>query len=236
MRLEDYAKSFIERALERTPPDVPEDVYVVSLFVYDEEDDPRRPTVTVGFNTEAQVAGTMIAETTEPLPDPDDPVWRDPDEARWSDPAFLPGGTASGADDARWSYAFWLGNDLGVLADTARDPEGATLREEWIRGLELWYSDEEEEADFDAAMEQGEQITSRFVELVVGLTQQLHEEGTIALVFGRPIPVLIHEMEYYREIAEQNLRANPEGLADEFARWIEAMYDQTDERETPGQV
>lgn len=230
MPFEGYAKSFIARALERTPEDVAADVYVVSLFVYDEEDDHRRPTVTVGFNTEAQVAGTEISDAFEPLPGPDDPVWRDLDDPRWNDPAFLPGGTASDADEARWSSAFWLGNDLGVLGDSVRDPEGATLREEWIRGLGLWYSDEEEEADFDAAMEVGQRITPPFVELVVQLTQQLHADGTIARIFGRPIPVLIHEMEYYREIAEQNLRANPDGLADEFARWIEGMYDQTDGR------
>jgi hypothetical protein len=30
-------------------------------------------------------------------------------------------------------------------------------------------------------------------------------------------------LEYCDEIAEQNLRANPDGLADEFARWIEEM-------------
>jgi len=42
-------------------------------------------------------------------------------------------------------------------------------------------------------------------------------------ILGRAIPVLIHQLEYYDEIAEQNLRANPHGLADDFARWIEAM-------------
>jgi hypothetical protein len=40
------------------------------------------------------------------------------------------------------------------------------------------------------------------------------------VIFGRAIPVLIHELEYCDEIAEQNVRANPDGLADDFARWI----------------
>src|SRR4051812_36222919 len=97
----DYAKNCIVQALEQTPADVAPDVYVVSLLVYDEEDDPRLPTATVGFNTEAQVAKTT--------------------------------GDASGGDEARWNFAFWLQNELAVLADTERDPEGAALREEWIR-------------------------------------------------------------------------------------------------------
>jgi hypothetical protein len=48
-------------ALDSIPAEERADIYVVSFFVYDEEDDPRKPTVTVGFNTEADVA-------REPLP------------------------------------------------------------------------------------------------------------------------------------------------------------------------
>jgi hypothetical protein len=48
----------------------------------------------------------------------------------------------------------------------------------------------------------------------------LHYDGVIATTFGRPIPLLIHELEYYEEIAEQNRRANPDGIADAFADWI----------------
>jgi hypothetical protein len=187
MPFEDYAKRFIVRALERTPGDVAPDVYVVSLFVYDEDDDPRLPTVTVGFNTEARV--------------------RETGEDAWD------------ADEARWNFAFWLQNELGVLGDSERDPEGTALREAWLRGLGLWCEDED---DALAETEDGElAITAKFVELLVSIAQELHAEGTIARVFGRPIPVLIHELEYYDEIAEQNRRANPDGLADDFARWVE---------------
>jgi hypothetical protein len=38
-------------------------------------------------------------------------------------------------------------------------------------------------------------------------------------LFGRPIPVLVHELEYYDAIAMQNLAANPPGVADDFIRW-----------------
>lgn len=133
MPFEDYAKSLIVNALEQMPSEVAPDVYVVSLFVYDEEDDPRYPTATVGFNTDAQVAATS--------------------NDAWDE------------DEARWNFAFWLQNELGVLGDREHDPEGAELRERWVREAGLWYSDEDEDADFDAAMEKGEQITSRFVAL-----------------------------------------------------------------------
>lgn len=53
---EDYAFAAVASALEVVPPGEVSDVYVVSLFVYDEEDDPCRPTITVGYNTEDRVA------------------------------------------------------------------------------------------------------------------------------------------------------------------------------------
>src|SRR4051794_21635452 len=107
---EDYAKRFIVGALQRTPADEAADVYVVSLLVYDEEDDDRLPTVTVGFNTESHVAEQ----------DPDDP-------------------------EVRWNYAMWLQNELGILGEEEQDPEGAALREAWLRERGLWYDDEDEE-------------------------------------------------------------------------------------------
>jgi hypothetical protein len=48
-------------------------------------------------------------------------------------------------------------------------------------------------------------------------------DGLIERVFGHAIPVLIHELEYYDEIAQQNRDANPDELADEFSSWIAAM-------------
>ncbi len=48
-----------------------EDIYAISLFVYDWDDDPFWPTVTLGYNTEKQYQES-IAETS------------DEDEARWN--------------------------------------------------------------------------------------------------------------------------------------------------------
>ncbi|HTE61009.1 MAG TPA: hypothetical protein VK631_11705 [Solirubrobacteraceae bacterium] len=196
---ESYAKRFIVCALDLTPSDIASDVYVVSFYV-DQGNDPRSLTVEVGFNTEARVA-----QTTPSLGrGPGSPV-------------------ASDADEARWNFAFWLQNELGVLGDPEKDPEGAAHAETWLRDLGLWYSDEEEDEDFEAAMEKVEQISVRFTDVLVTTARQLHHDGTIARIFGRQIPVLIHELEYYDEIAEQNRRANPDDLAEDFARWIDDM-------------
>jgi hypothetical protein len=48
----------------------------------------------------------------------------------------------------------------------------------------------------------------------------LHDEGDIAALFGNTIPVIVHELEYYDQIADQTIMANPRGVADEFAAWV----------------
>jgi hypothetical protein len=185
---EEHAYSCAVRALEGIAAEQAADVYVVSFLVYDEDDDPRLPTLTVGTNTNARVEASV--------------------PRAWD------------ADEARWNYAFWLQDDLSVIGDFEIDPDGAGLRRRWIESMSLWYSDELEERDFDAAMALAQGITHEFVELAVRLGQRLHSTGVIERVFGRPIPVLIHELEYYPEIAEQTERANPPGLTDEFSRWV----------------
>jgi len=157
------------------------DIYVVSFFVYDQEDDPRKPTVTIGFNTEADVA-----------------AW-------------------GGDEESRWNYAFWRHNQLAIICDTNADPAGAELREAWARQEGLWYDlQPDEDAIFN---ERGKPLTKAFVQLLVGVVQRLHQ-GDIERIFGRPVPVFIHELEYYDEIATQNLAANPAGVVpDEFVRW-----------------
>jgi len=177
----EHVYSGAARALRAIPADERADIYVVSFFVYDEQDDRRKPTVTVGFNTEADVA-------------------------------------ASGAgEESRWNYAFWSQNQLAIICDTDADPAGAELREAWAKQEGLWYElGPDEDAIFN---ERGEPLAKGFVELLVAVVQRLHQ-GDVERIFGRPIPVLIHELEYYDEIADQNLAANPPTVVpDGFVRW-----------------
>jgi hypothetical protein len=187
--LADHIYETTRDALAGIPDEERPDIYVVSLFVYDEEDDPRRPTVTVGFNTESDVAQAA-----------------NPAEA-WS----------TDENEARWNYAFWRQNELALICDTAADPEGAQLREEWARAQGLWYDVAAD--DSPVFNEQGEPLTKAFAELLERVVQRLHADD-IGRIFGKTIPVLIHELEYYDEIAEQNLRANPPAaVPDGFVRW-----------------
>jgi hypothetical protein len=128
-QLDHYVYEKTRAALDAIPPAERDGIYVVSFFVYDEEDDPRRPTITVGFNTEAEV--------TRADPDAADPVR-----------------AASSKSEARWNYAFWRQNELAVVCDTARDPDGAAIRKSRAKEKGLWFdADDVEDPNFDARSE-----------------------------------------------------------------------------------
>lgn len=129
--------------------------------------------------------------------------------------------SASGAEEAKWNYAFWLQNELTFIGEP--DTEGGQLLEELLKGRGLWYSDEDEEADFDQCMRTGSGITAYFVDTCVRIARALHENGVIERQFSRPIPIVVHELEYHDAIAVQTRSANPPGLAQEFENWIANM-------------
>ena len=150
-----------------------DDIYAISLYVFCEEDDPRRPVAVLGYNTERQVQKSITK--------------------------------ASDEQEARWNYAFWLQNEemcLG-LGDTAEN-----IRE-WITEQDLWDSEDD--------------IIEKFVNLLVAVVQDIHASGLLKDIFGREIPILIHELEYYEKIARQNMEANGETLDRDFVSFC--MHD-----------
>src|SRR3954447_501013 len=170
--LDEYIYDRLRAALDTIPSGDRADIYVVSVFVYDEDDDPRRPTITVGFNTET-FAG-------------------------------------SGDDEDRWNYAMYPQNELAVLFDSIRDPDGAGVRRQAISRVAYEFPGDDSTA---------RQVTTPwFVANTVFAARRLHDAGDIERICGRSIPVIVHELEYYDTIAMQNLAANPPGVADHFIR------------------
>lgn len=164
------------------------DIYALSLFVYDDEENPCKPTVTLGYNTERQFQNS--------IPEADD------------------------EREARWNYAFWLQNEAFCfgIGDTAGNVR------QWIQENGFpFYEDEEllsgDDDLLDARYAQAEEITKAFVGVLVELVQELHTSGILTRKFGREIPVLIHELEYYDEIAEQNIQANGMELVEDFVEF-----------------
>jgi hypothetical protein len=186
---ERFAYKKISVALADIDTSATPDIYALSFFIYDNDDDPRYPVLRLGYNTL-----THVAESTP---------------------------SASSAGEAKWNFAFWPQNELEFVGEPGT--EGAQVLQELLKARGLWYSDEDDEADFDRCMRIGSDITAFFVDACVRIAQALHENGVIEQQFSRPIPVIVHELEYYDEIAVQTRSANPPGLAKEFEDWIASM-------------
>jgi len=187
---EQFFYNEIGAALADIDPSAIPDIYALSFFIYDDDDDPRHPVLQLGYNTRTHLA------------------------------ACTP--SASSAEEAKWNFAFWLQNGLAFIG--VPETEDGQMLEALLKTRGLWYTDEDEEADFDRCMQIGSEITTYFVDACVRIARALHENGVIQQHFAGPIPILVHELEYYDEIAVQTRLANPPGLTKEFEDWIAGMY------------
>ncbi|MBE5957502.1 MAG: DUF4303 domain-containing protein [Lachnospiraceae bacterium] len=170
------------------------DIYALSLFVYDDCDNPCKPTVRLGYNTERKVQEEIS--------------------------------NASNADEARWNYAFWLQNSTFVFGED----DTADIVKKWIltsgfpyyEEVDLW---DDEDLNENGVPDDVEVITEEFVELLVEVVQEIHDEGILTKKFGKELPIIIHELEYYDQIAFQNSVANGKELVKDFTDWIMSMYE-----------
>lgn len=121
---EKFAYDEVCKALEDIEVDIVPDVYVLSFYVFDLNDDPRHPILQVGYNTRTRLSACTPAEGQTP---------------GWP--------IASDLHEAKWSFAFWLQNELQLIGEP--QTQGGLLLEELLKSKGLWYSDDDEHADFD---------------------------------------------------------------------------------------
>ncbi len=198
---ERFAYQQICQALAGIEPGIKPDIYVLSFFIDDFDGDPRRPTLQLGYNTTTRLAQCTPSDGQAP---------------QWP--------IASDASEAKWNFAFWLQNVLVLVGDP--ETAGGQLWKDLLESKNLWYQDLDEdgpEEDFERADELAERITALFVDSCVRIAQSLHADGVIEQQFSHAVPIVVHELEYYDQIAAQTRAANPPGLASEFEDWVASM-------------
>lgn len=107
--------------------------------------------------------------------------------------------------EAKWNYAFWLQNELFVYGKE----ESSQTVQNWIEKNNLLDDD-------DVSDDETPKITKAFVNILVNVVKELHKEKVLTEKFGKELPILIHELEYYGQIAEQNVKANGKRLLGDF--------------------
>ena len=155
-----------------------EDIYAISFFVENPNDNPYTPTFSLGYNTEKQYEESVA--------------------------------DASDEEEARWNFAFWLQNQEFVFG---QEGETKDLIKQWIIAHGFSYCEDytfdyKDEAAYESNSELLDTILNKFLIVLVEAVKELHKSGAIENKFGKEIPIIIHELEYYDKIAIQNIKAN----------------------------
>ncbi|TXK68225.1 hypothetical protein [Paenibacillus sp. N3.4] len=98
------------------------------------------------------------------------------------------------------------------------------MRENWVLESPWYYTDKEEEGNFERILELGQKIKDDLYKIVKNVVRRLHANSVILNKFNKEIPLIIHELEYYDLIAEINKEINPKESIKEFCDWIDSMY------------
>lgn len=165
------------------------EIYAFSFWFYNVDDDPRFPTISVSYNIDKQYQNRIEEASSE--------------------------------EEAKWNYAYWMQNEIAEIGGEEDD-----MLYQLLVDADLYYSDEEadeaEDEDNDSLwellLEKDSKIQSFFIDMVIELIQRLHKEGLVAAKAGRPVPILLHELEYYDLPISWTERANPKEL---IAEWVE---------------
>lgn len=121
--------------------------------------------------------------------------------------------------EERWNYAYWRQDEIPII-----DVEGEN---EGIKILFDWYAEnginnigfEDYDACYDSEMRYVGKGPVGYYELLLEITavaKRLQDSGFVKNKFGKPIPIIIHDLEYPWYIMEATRNANPHGEADMF--------------------
>lgn len=171
--------------IQEIPDDIAQDIYALSFWLTNEDDDYRYPTLILGYNTLTNFQAEK-GEATDDL-------------------------------EYKWNFAYWLVDDMGKIGG-----EDDKLLSNWFEQTPYFNSQEQEdlseESDevFAEIVEKGEQFQAEFIQIVIEIAQQLFTEKVLEQKFGKNIPIIIHDLEYYAEPINWTSSANPPELIKEF--------------------
>ena len=88
---------------------------------------------------------------------------------------------------------------------------------DWLTNNQLpHYEDDEISWNDDATYDKVKIVTKLFVAELIEIVKEIHQSGVLTEKFKKELPIIIHELEYYDEIAEQNIEANGRILLADF--------------------
>ncbi|MFJ8432386.1 hypothetical protein ACIQ9P_13935 [Kitasatospora sp. NPDC094019] len=122
-------------------------------------------------------------------------------------------------EEARWLYAHWILDGFDRLGNVPGDPVGGALWKAEAARLGLWYDgpfDLDRSLDDPAVAARTDGLRLHFHTSVIDLARRLNESGTVERIFGRPLPVVVFDMDSPGWEEEATVAANPPELITGF--------------------
>ena len=111
--------------------------------------------------------------------------------------------------ERRWNYAFWRQDTTSVI-DPEHPDRVTDLLFDWFREQGI------EDPGAEEPRADGPEGFLALVELAGKVARRFQDEGLLRQKFGRPIPILVHDLEYAGCTLEATEYANPNGEAADF--------------------
>lgn len=121
--------------------------------------------------------------------------------------------------EERWNYAFWRQNETPII-EVNNENEGMKILFDWYEenGIDnIGYEDYA--TSYDDEMRYIGKGPVGYFELLSEITavaKKLQDSDFVKNKFGKPIPIIIHDLEYPWYIIEANKKVNSNGEADMF--------------------
>ena len=125
---------------------------------------------------------------------------------------------ADDLDEERWNYAFWRQDEQPIIYTSEKNPLTDMLFD-WYkdRGLtNLGHEDYETSYDQGRYIGKGPEGHYELLTLASEIASELQNEGYIKERFGKPLPIIIHGLEYPWYDIEATKKGNPNGEANVF--------------------
>ncbi len=110
--------------------------------------------------------------------------------------------------EERWNCAYWSQHNAVILIDPWEKGEGWERYSEYLKVSGL----------FDAEQDD---ILLKMFDVAAEVSLRLQNEGQFERIFGKKLPVIIHDLEYWDAPVDATKKANPHGEAAVFLEALE---------------
>ena len=128
---------------------------------------------------------------------------------------------ATSKEDAKWNFDYWLQTEVETVGG-----KKDKLLKQWFAKTPYFYSDEEndraieeDEELYDKLLKKGDKFGKDFIKEVIVLAKRLLDDGEVEKVFGRNIPIIIHQRDFEDTPISWTKKANPAKLIKEFLEY-----------------